>query len=180
MSDLTVTTSVEVHTEDLERVKARLSSLGARAVVVGWPGDGSPLHQERASNGSETTSPDTTVAYIATVHEFGSPRRNIPARPILKTAASKYGKNLENVTKNLYNGVLKGDIGEDRALAQLGLFWEGKVRRVFTDSPGWAPLQAATVARKTTRGGLTGEQPLIDTGHLRRSVTSRVVGAGYQ
>jgi hypothetical protein len=180
MSDLSVSTSITVHTERLDRIKARLGNLDAKAVVVGWPGDGSPLHQERDSSGAVKTSPDTTVAYIATVHEFGSPSRNIPARPILKTAAAKYGSQLGNVTSRLYKGVLAGSIDESKALAQLGLYWEGKVRRVFTDSPGWAELRPATIARKTTKSGLSGAQPLIDTGHLRRSVTSRVVGAGYR
>lgn len=180
MSDLSVSASITVHAEKLNQVKRRLGHLDEKAVVVGWPGDGSPLHQERDARGAVCTSPDTTVAYIATVHEFGSPSRNIPARPILKTAVAKYGKQLDNVTARLYNGVLAGSIDETKALAQLGLFWEGKVRRVFTDSPGWAELRPATVARKTTKGGLAGTQPLIDTGHLRRSVTSKVVGAGYR
>lgn len=175
---ITTDVNIEVRDEKLRAIRTRLDRLGRRAVVVGWPGEGSPLHQERAADGSVVTSSDTTVAAIAVIHEFGSEKNNVPARPILRTAVAKYANTLETVTKRLYKGVLSGAIAEDVALRQLGLFWEGKVRRVFTDSPGWAPLTPETVARKTTKGGLTGEQPLLDTGHLRRSVTSRLVGAG--
>lgn len=175
-----VTYSESFDTAPLERIRDRLARLEKRAVVVGWPGDGSPMHQERLASGSIGSSSHTTVAAIAVIHEFGSVSRNIPARPILQTAAAKYGKQLQTVTANLYKGMLRGDLNEHDALAKLGLFWEGKVRKVFTDSPGWVPLSPSTLRSKTTKGGLTGEQPLLDTGHLRRSVTSRVVGSSYR
>ena len=175
-----VTYSESFDTAPLERITNRLHRLQERAVVVGWPGDGSPMHQERLASGAVASSAHTTVAAIAVIHEFGSVKNNIPARPILRTAAEKYGKSLQTVTTNLYKGILRGDINEHDALAKLGLFWEGKVRKVFTDSPGWAPLSPSTLRSKTTKGGLTGTQPLLDTGHLRRSITSRVVGSSYR
>ena len=175
---MTVTMKIETNTEVLDGIKRRVASLGNKSVIVGWPGVGSPMHQERDSKGQTTTSSTTTVAQIAVIHEFGSPAHNLPARPILKTAASRYHPLLERVTAKLYKSFLYGEQTETQALAKLGVFWEGKLRGIFTDSPGWAPLRPATIARKT-RAGNTGDAILIDTGHLRRSITSAVVGASY-
>jgi hypothetical protein len=155
-----------VNKAPLDELKRRMRNLNGNAVYVGWP-DSSPLHRSKRANGSEVSGP-LTVAMIAAVHEFGSERHNLPARPILGMAIRKYKPELGKHMASLAAAVANGKLTEREALARLGVYWEGRVKKVFTDNPGWQDIQQKTKDRKHSTG------ILIDTGHLRQSVTSIV------
>ena len=128
----------------------------------------------------EVTNPELGV-----IHEFGSPSRHIPKRSFLRMPLDvksdeilkevKSGDNWKNLSHGKPLPVLK-DLGHAcEAIIQLAF----ETRGFGT----WPPDMVSTVDRKTSRlspaqrkkaGGYS-NSPLIDTGQLRRSVTSTVV-----
>ncbi len=131
----------------------------------------------------ETTG--KTNAEIGAIHEFGSFSLNIPMRSFLRMPVNLRADQILKDTA----------IGADALLAagkivmvlkRLGIACENAIQLAFaTRGFGqWAPDRVATVERKTSRltararrkiGGWS-NSPLIDTGQLRRSIDSRVVG----
>src|SRR5574340_742970 len=129
------------------RVKEFLSrvpdELADKEVQVGWLGN---VNEE---NG-------TPVAYVATIHEYGSPGEGIPARPMLgptmKANTEAYLQFLRLATKRVQNGQSSGQ----DALDTLGEVVAGDVRKTISQvsSP---PLKPATIKRKGH------SKPLIDS-----------------
>jgi len=114
---------------------------------------------------ADATYPDgTSVPLVAAVQEFGAPSRNIPPRPFFRTMIrGKAGEWPEAVA-----GLLKAnDFDAAKTLGQAGEAIKGQLQQsiVDTNSPALSPV---TVARKGF------DKPLIDTGHMIRSVASRV------
>ena len=121
-----------------------------------------------------TTSRETgsiTNAALGYIHEFGSPARNIPARPWLAPGVNSNKPQIEKRLKGTANLALKGK-PEEIAQQQnaLGLETVSAVQSYMSDPAHFTPLSDSTTdARK--RKGQTEFSPLIDTGALRRSVT---------
>jgi hypothetical protein len=122
---------------------------------------------------------DQTNAEIGLIHEKGIktgnnpiPRRSFLEIPILNNAKEIFEKKkaLENQIKL---AILSGkDFNQawKQAYKDLGFFAEAVVQRSFEESgPGWPPNAESTIRRKKS------SKPLIDTGQLRRSISSRVV-----
>lgn len=109
-------------------------------------------------------SPVTNVL-VATVHEFGSPRRNIPQRSFIGATYDKnakvYDKQLQRIGAMMTEG---HDI--DGELQVLGDLYRGDIiMRINSDIPP-----------KTQRQEAGDPEPaLIDTGQLRDSITAIVV-----
>jgi hypothetical protein len=168
---------VTVNRKNLDGIVARLDVLRTRATVVGWPGAGSPLHKTYDSKGALTFS-NLTVAQTAAIHEFGSEAKNTPPRPAMKMSIKMYKRDIQPAVSKIYGNVLRGTISGEVALDQLGAFWETKVKRVFTHAP-WESLAPRTLRSRLRRGN-TSSQPMVDSGHLRETVTHKTVGAGYK
>lgn len=175
---MSMTFHTTVNTRQLDRLKSRLTVLRDKATVVGWPAAGSPLHKVYDSKGALTTG-HLTVAQTAAVHEFGSPSRNLPARPTMRETIRVFKRDLPAEVANIYRGVLRGTTSGEQALDHLGGFWEGRVKQIFTRGR-WEPLDVRRTIRNRLRRGNTSMQPMVDSGHLRQTVTHKMVGAGYQ
>lgn len=111
-------------------------------------------------------SSKVTNASIGLVHEFGSITKNIPARSFLRMPLVEKSKEFMNFIKKqsdfIMNSLSKGElIG---LLEKIGVKAEAIVQEAFESSGygKWQPLKY----REGT--------PLIDTGELRGSVTSKV------
>lgn len=160
----------------LARITNDLRDLARGSVLVGWPGNGKK-HREvthvRAPSGKVTprkakTETPMDVARLALIHEFGSPKNNLPARPIMRQTNQKYGRSLPGIAARLTKDVIAGTRTPGQALARLGVYWEGRIKLMFREGI-FRPLKPATIARKGS------SKPLIDSGQLRQSVTSVVV-----
>ena len=160
----------------MSRITKDLRELGSGAVLVGWPGNGKK-HREvvhvRKANGTTSTRKKKTetpmdVARLAIIHEFGSPKNNLPARPVMRQTNQKYGRSIPGVISRLTKEVIAGSRTPGQALARLGVYWEGRIKLMFREGV-FRPLKPATIARKGS------SKPLIDSGQLRQSVTSVVV-----
>lgn len=109
----------------------------------------------------------TTIGLIASVHEFGSPENNIPARSFIGAWFDAQRDQNADRVKAIANQVAKGAFTARVGLERLGLFFVGQIQARI--AAGLTPaLKPETVARK---GSST---PLIDTGVLRSSIRSRV------
>lgn len=113
----------------------------------------------------------TPVAYIAAIQEFGYPEGKIPSRPFFRNAIKANEQKWENTAAQLMLSVIEGKLSKEQALDQLGAMIKGDIQESIIDGD-FEPLKQATLdarqSRKRTEG--VGTKPLIDTGHMMRSV----------
>lgn len=109
---------------------------------------------------------------LASVHEFGSVKMNIPKRSfLLKTYANRideFSKVMADNSDKMEKTILSGQT--DKFLNKIGMQWVAYVLETFeSQGPGWAALKPATISRKNSSIILT------DTGALKRSITHEVI-----
>lgn len=111
--------------------------------------------------GSNDYPDGTSVITVGLVHEFGSPSRNIPQRSFLRSTVASNKREYKDIFKRLGKKIVDGKITKLEALKLLGLKVQTDVRDKITDidSP-----------ELKSRDG----NPLVDTGHLRQSITYEV------
>lgn len=111
----------------------------------------------------------TPVAYVATIHEFGT--EHIPARPFMRPAVADHGQEWMQLLAQGAQRAAEGGISARDVLEMVTLKAAGDVGKaiVAVTSP---PLSPITIARKGK------SKPLIDTGQMLQSVTGKVEGAG--
>ncbi|WGO83144.1 hypothetical protein [Arsenophonus apicola] len=154
-----------------------LTQLGKQDVLVGIPAEKSEREDISFSN-----------AAIGYINEFGSPAKNIPARPHLipgiRSVHTKTSAELKIAAKAILDS--KPDKAEP-ALNRAGQIGVQGVQAVITQS-NFVPLADSTLAARARRGrkgaaqalenrkaGLPPDnanaRPLIDTGTYRRAIT---------
>ena len=107
------------------------------------------------------TYPDgTLVALVASVHEWGAPKRNIPPRPFFRVMIAQKGPEWPAAVAALLK---QNDYDAKTTLEQTGAAIKGQLQDSIKNVVG-PPLKPSTVAKK---GFAT---LLIDTGHMLNSV----------
>ena len=150
--------SIKADTQALKDVQKGLSKAGY--VKVGVLGNEASRGEEGINN-----------AELGAVQEFGSASKNIPPRSFLRAPLEGDKK---QIIKALQSKAVKKAIEEGNAEAALelvGIAAEGVVDEAFATSGGgtWAANKPSTVRKKGS------SRPLVDTGELRRSITSEVI-----
>lgn len=141
-----------------------LEGLLKREVLVGIPA----ANAARDPEPGEST--EATNALLGYVHEYGSPAKNIPARPFLHPGIANARADIETHMKKAGQLALRGKPEQiDQELEKVGLIAQASVQKKITDGP-FEPLKPATLAARRARGR-EGDRPLIDTGQLRRAIT---------
>lgn len=119
--------------------------------------------------GSEMTSEGVTLAGYAAINEFGSEDGRVPERSFLRsTLAENEDRYVEELVAMAADVVLEGaDV--EQAFGLIGLGAETDVKDKIRDlrDPPNAPM---TLANK-----FPGDNPLIDTGRMRQSISHAVV-----
>ncbi|MDR3244571.1 MAG: hypothetical protein LBT79_07455 [Elusimicrobiota bacterium] len=110
---------------------------------------------------------------IGIIHEFGSLTKNIPARSFLRMPIeTHFVKELKGNKKfdraKVETAFLKGNTSQ--IAKDLGIAAERVILQAF-DTEGWGQWEENAEATIKAKGS---DKPLIDTGALRRSITSRV------
>lgn len=136
-------------------------------VKVGFPDGAEVVPGNRFGSGREAAFDITEVQAVASVHEFGAPRRNIPQRPFLRPAFDENRAKINAFVDREYQKVLNGQTTVEASLTRLGLYHEAHVKAKITKVKD-PPLKPVTIARKKS------SNPLIDTGQMRNTVTSAV------
>lgn len=99
------------------------------------------------------------------VHEHGSPLYNIPPRPILEPAIENSKEEIAEAMSDAVKVAMEGN-NITPELHKVGFLAEDVVKEWFTNTDNkWAANSPITIKRKGS------DQPLIDSGGLRKSIT---------
>lgn len=115
---------------------------------------------------------EVTNAELLFIHTNGSPKRNIPARPVIEPAIKDSSEQLSKIMLRVAKYALDGNFSE--AMRQLHIAGtRGRdVSKLWFTSPKnhWAPNVPSVIAEKIKKGA-TDPKPLIDTGELRNAIS---------
>ena len=175
---LDVKVTEKVFTNEQAILKALIEADAAVKIgILANPDDNAKKASEKkkVKLASSTKTTKATNVMVGAVHEFGSPKNNIPSRSFLR---STFNKKRSEIYKALFkiisSEIDKGGVSIDFALKKLGVFTKGLVQATFTDAGnGWKKLKDPTRGGKNKKGQAT---PLVDTGQLRASIGFQVVG----
>lgn len=115
--------------------------------------------------GSPPEGPELPVAAVLFFHEYG---HGVPERSVIREGVRVRVRMIEEAYAKHTANVLAGKIGAIQAAGQIGELVAELFRKRIRDRIP-PPLDPATIRRK----GST--MPLIDTGQLIQSLTSRVI-----
>ena len=126
---------------------------------VGFPHEKNPVHEEARIR----------VAELALTHEYGSEKRNIPARPFMRETGKRERKTAKRLMVILLRLELQGGINRRQLLGRMGVWYASEMKEtIVAHSHKFKPLSRATIARK---GSTT---PLLDTAGMKNAITSVV------
>lgn len=153
-----ISVNISLDTKGLKKLRKALGKNGY--VKVGILGNGASRDDETVNN-----------AELGVIQEFGSVSNNIPPRSFLRMSIETHKEDFIEVaeTKAFKKAFSAGDM--NRALELVGFKAEAIVDEAFTSGGFgvWPANKPATIARKGS------SKPLIDTGQLRRAISSEVV-----
>lgn len=159
-------------------VSAAMRLLTTRSVLVGIPAD-----KDRKDDGEGEAITNAQLGYI---HENGSPKNNLPARPFLMPGIRAAHEQIVDQLRDAGRAALDGDAAAvSKRLERAGIIGQNSVRAQFVDND-WEPLSEATLNRrpvtqrdedgKAVKHGKSRQErgatnPLIDTSQLRKAIT---------
>ena len=160
-----------------KKFREQMRGLSNAHVTVGLHADAKPYEQGQGEA--------ATVAQVASFHEFGDgvPQRSF-MRPTVDGNQEKYASMLQREA----GLIIDGKLSVHDALALLGEVVAVDIKRAITDMTD-PPLAESTIAAKKAKAAYLGEKkaqayadsganPLIDTGHMRHSVTYKTTVLG--
>lgn len=143
--------TVKKFPDKAKKILAKMNKMlsGENRVFVGLP------------KNSNAYPDGTSVIMVAAVHEFGSPARGIPERSFLRSTIIAKKRSYKALFKKLGRKMVQGGTTMAKALRLVGLAVQGDVQEKIT---------ALKMPALKSREG----NPLVDTGHLRQSITFEV------
>lgn len=133
--------------KELNSIAKRMS--GPDTVKVGLP------------KGSNDYPDGTSVIMVGAVHEFGSTSRGVPQRSFLRSTVQEKRRQYKLMFSKLADKIISGKLNIRQALQLIGLQVQSDVREKITEG-----IDPPLKYREGTA--------LIDTGHLRQSITYQV------
>lgn len=133
----------------------RMGKADKETVKIGILGNAEP-----ADDGAD-------MILIAMANEFGTGDGRVPPRPFIRGAFDKNAGQLSEVKAKLYGGIVDGKVTVTKALSVLGRLHQGQVQAYIVELRD-PPNAESTIERKGS------DNPLIDTGRLRNSVSWEV------
>lgn len=120
--------------------------------------------EAKGHNGS-----DLNTAEIGYVHEFGSPKNNIPERSFIRSTVHGSGqKEVVALSRRLLKKIVDGTMEQKKALGLLGALGADLISQKIVSIRN-PPNKPSTLRGKKPR-----TNPLVDTGQLKNSITWRV------
>lgn len=104
----------------------------------------------------------TTVAQVAAWNEYGT--ETAPARPFMRQTVDDYEDKIIKHGQNQFKTELKGGKSAERVLNAMGSYVKGCIQKEIVEGE-FEPNAPSTIAKKHS------ERPLIDSSHMRQSVT---------
>lgn len=141
--------------------KKLINKLSHSYLILGVVGESSMRKKGKVNN-----------ADLLFIHEYGSPIRKIPARPILQYTIEHTNdlvvKTYEDCIKMIYNGSKWSEV--QLKLEQLAMRIESKCRKFLrSGETDLKPLKDSTIKMKGS------SLPLFDTGQLAKSIVCRLI-----
>lgn len=147
-----------------QRIKNALLELSKYSFILGVVNE----NKRERKKGQAITNSELLI-----IHEFGSPIRKIPKRPILQYAIESewVNKVIETALNQCVEYVLLNEESKIKTtLEQTAMRIESFIRRsLYNGVHNLKPLSNATIERKGS------DLPLFDTGQLARSIVCQVV-----
>lgn len=137
------------------RIMRDLQKLDGMEVVAGMLKDSG-----KASNGASYVD-------VATWNEYGT--RRIPSRPFIRISADTNKAAWSKMAQQAVNDVIDGDNPREAAQV-IGHKMVEDIRKVFGDTSKLKANAPSTIAKKGRN------EPLVDSGEMRRRVNFRVEG----
>lgn len=114
----------------------------------------------------KTQDGKTDLVAVASYNEFGT--KHIPSRPFMRIAANKNGDNWTKLMKGVAARVTVNQMGVGQGLNIVGNRVVGDIQKVIGDRSLLVPNAPNTIKQKGS------DAPLIDSGHMRQSVSFEV------
>ena len=115
----------------------------------------------------EGGGPEDNIAARGAVQEYGTISGRIPSRPFMRRTFDHNQQQIFDYTEKLLEQLAGNFINGVTFLGNLGAFYEGLIKETFTEG-GFEVNAASTIKGKGS------DVPLIDTGLMRDSITSKV------
>lgn len=147
--------NIKVRKDIYKQVKKNLLDFSKLDLLVGVP-------QEKAER--EGNSEPITNAELMFIHTNGSPIKNIPKRPTIEPTIDENKERISEMFKKTVNKILSNKEDGRADLEKIGLWTVNKIKAKF-GSDDLIPNAPSTIAQKGDNN------PLIDTGQLRNSIT---------
>ena len=142
--------------EDLTRaLKKRLKQIQETQLKIGIP---------KEETGTDSDGNTTYLADIAFENNYGSKSKNIPARRFGTTTVPRYEEKINKVVKLWLGDAVEGRLEVADAFDRIGFTTAGYMKKNLTQGE-WKGNAEYTIKKKGS------DQPLIDTGQLRQSIT---------
>lgn len=167
-------------------IEAAVAKLKTITLTIGFQGKSglAPARLRKARQVRRKSKTGRTTRFVesrirtvdlATIHEFGSAKARIPERSFLRATMRNNQAAIAKMNQVVVRAALKGQDPVPAAV-RVGLRLEAAVKRTITElrTP---PLARSTIRKRFALTGDADPNPLVDTGHLRNSV-SYVVRVG--
>lgn len=135
------TVSVVKTFDNAAAIRRAMQKLTEQDVYIGVPEDKS----------ARDAAGDTGIsnAYLAYIHEYGVPEKNIPARAALIPGIQDMQDEAATILKETAQKALEGNTGAvDSGLNRIGILGQNAVRARFLNND-WPPLADTTLDRRT-------------------------------
>lgn len=150
--------SVKLIKDNMAEFLAGVNAMDKKRVYVGVPG-----------NESER-SEDITNVSLAYIHDRGSPKVNIPARPFLQPGIDSARAQIEARMKKAAASPNWSPALLDQTLEQVGTIAQSSVKKQIRSQEGFTPLAKSTLKAREKKG-FKGTKALIHTGKLLNSIS---------
>jgi hypothetical protein len=144
-------------------LKRALRELERKEVLVGFP-----------DTGEQRDDPAQSNAYLAFIHDQGSPAQNIPPRPFMEPGVESAEAGIVHGFEDAAKAALDGNLAAmDKGLHKAGLAAQAGVKHVIVQGVP-PPLAACTLAKRRSRG-IASTKPLLASRQMFNAVTYVVV-----
>jgi len=152
----TTATVTEVKTKiDIESLLSELNALSKNRVLVGVPSEKSAREfsvEEWEDRKKNPIKDKITNAQLAFIHDRGSPKMNIPARPFMKPGIAKAQDQINREFKAAAMAKLDGKESQvQEKLHRAGLIAQNSIRNVIRRGEGFVPLKRGTLLARTRK-----------------------------
>jgi hypothetical protein len=139
----------------LNRIIDNVRSMGLNKVEVGLP------------SGGRHSGTDLSMHELGMVHEYGSPTRNIPARPFIGPPIADNVDKYKKIMRKQAARLLFRRTSLHNALSLVGEAGKADIQKYML-SANFKPLAASTIEAKGS------SKPLIDSGQMRNAITYEI------